>query len=724
MGRGISIWRIAGFLSLAGTVLVPDLSAQKWNRYGPGTRSQASAIYDSSTDQMIMFGGQHAPTSTDFNDTWTVKNVIGSSSATANNLNWVKVSVTGNLPSKRFGHTAVYRSTSNRMIVFGGGTGFPGPCVNELWVLKNPNGVGTPAWSQLTPSGALPPAREGHTAVYDSASNTMTVFGGTDCLGNFYNDVWILTNADGATGTPSWTQALPSGGGPSPRAQSSAIYDSANNIMTVFGGDGTSKSVFNDVWTLSHANGTGGTPVWTQLSPTGTAPTARYAHSAIYDSANNRMVVHGGINGSGAVRNDTWILTQPNGLGGTPAWSQLVPTATGPYRASHTAMYDPVSNEMVIFGGDSQLAKTFTDDHVLLLTHANGLSSGATWSQEGPAPRYHSAAIYDSATDQMIMFGGQQNGSAGPLNDLWSEKKVVADGQASAVTTDWVQLVASGTSPSARFGHSAVYDSASNRMIVFGGATSPTKCLNDLWILDDVNSSLGAPSWIQLTAFGTTPAKRMNSSAAYDPATNVLIVFGGANCAGGYVSEVWTLSHADGSGGSPVWTELSPSGAGPIARENSSAIYDSVNNILIIYGGDAGGSGFSDIWTLTNANGQSGTPQWTQLSPTGTAPAARTGQSAVYDSVNNRMIMFGGINSLSGTGYFNDTWILTNANGLGGSPGWIKESVTGAAPLRRFHNAFYSSAFNDMIVFGGESQIAQSPADDHVFVLSVANGLK
>src|SRR5580765_440050 len=116
MGRGISIWRIAGFLSLAGTVLVPDLSAQKWNRYGPGTRSQASAIYDSSTDQMIMFGGQHAPTSTDFNDTWNVKNVIGSSSATANNLNWVKVSVTGNLPRKRFGHTAVYRSTSNRMI--------------------------------------------------------------------------------------------------------------------------------------------------------------------------------------------------------------------------------------------------------------------------------------------------------------------------------------------------------------------------------------------------------------------------------------------------------------------------------------------------------------------------------------------------------------------------------------------------------------------------------
>jgi hypothetical protein len=32
---------------------------------------------------------------------------------------------------------------------------------------------------------------------------------------------------------------------------------------------------------------------------------------------------------------------------------------------------------MVIFGGDSQLALTFTDDHVFILTEANGLSTGS-----------------------------------------------------------------------------------------------------------------------------------------------------------------------------------------------------------------------------------------------------------------------------------------------------------------------------------------------------------
>ncbi len=353
------------------------------------------------------------------------------------------------------------------------------------------------------------------------------------------------------------------------------------------------------------------------------------------------------------------------------------------------------------------------------------LPAGAqTWSQDGPVPRYHSAAIYDSVTDQMVVFGGQQTGSGGALNDVWAEQQIVADGQAAHVGTNWVQVLPSGTAPGARFGHSGTYDAGSNRMIVFGGGTSSTTCLNDLWLLDDANSSLGSPTWIGESASRTPPAARMNHSAVYDSVKNVLIVFGGSSCAGGYFSDVWTLANANGEGGSPTWVKVTPATAGPAARENASAIYDSVNNVLTIYAGDAGSSGFSDVWILTNANGHGGTPRWTQLLPTGTAPPARTGQSAVYDSSNNRMIMFGGINSLTGSGFLNDTWILTSPNGSGGTPGWIVEKVTGTAPLRRFHSAFYSSAFNDLVIFGGESQISQSPADDHVFVLSGANGLK
>lgn len=350
------------------------------------------------------------------------------------------------------------------------------------------------------------------------------------------------------------------------------------------------------------------------------------------------------------------------------------------------------------------------------------LAQAQSWSQDGPVPRYHQAAIYDSVTDSLIVFGGQQGGTLGPLSDVWQEPGVVAAGQQTVVGLNWVQIFPTGTAPSARYGHSGIYDSGSNRMIIFGGGTSSTACLNDLWALDDANSANGTPDWVSLTASGP-PAPRLAHSAVYDPTTNSMIVFGGSNCSSGFFSDVWVLSNANGKTGSPAWTQLSPSGTGPSARENSSAIYDSVNNVLTIYAGDTGGTGMSDVWSLSHANGQGGTPQWTQLLPTGTAPSARTGQSAVYDATDNRMIVFGGINSVTGTHYLGDTWILTFANGLGGAPAWISLKVTGTAPLRRFHNAFYSSTYNSMLVFGGESQISQSPPDDRVFILSKANGL-
>ena len=369
-----SIRRISVLVPLLGLLLVAPVFAQQWNRFGPGTRSQAAAIYDAATNQMFMFGGQHAPTAIDFNDTWVVNNVIASSATTFNSLNWTKVTVAGTLPSDRFGHSAVYNATSDAMIVFGGGTGFPGPCVNQLWVLKHPDSVGgTPTWSELSPSGTPPPVREGHVAVFDPTSNTMIVFGGTDCNNDYYSDLWILSNADGSTGTPAWTQAAPLGSGPTARTQPSAIYDSVNNVMTVFGGFAGNKTAYNDVWTLTNANGRTGTPTWTKLTPSGTAPVARYGQTSVYDSSNNRMIMFGGATGQNATKNDSWILTNPNGIGGSPAWTQLTATDTAPYRKSHTAIYDPVSNEMVIFGGDSQLAVTFTDDHVWVLTGANGL---------------------------------------------------------------------------------------------------------------------------------------------------------------------------------------------------------------------------------------------------------------------------------------------------------------------------------------------------------------
>ena len=147
--------------------------------------------------------------------------------------------------------------------------------------------------------------RVSHSAVYDAANNRMIVFGGAAADGQF-NDVWVLMNANGLGGTPTWSRLSPAGALPTARNGHSAAFDGATGQMLVFGGGGD-DGLRNDTWALSHANGLGDAPTWTRLTAAGTAPPARVAASAIYRPATNRLVIFGGDTNAGSL-NDTWTL--------------------------------------------------------------------------------------------------------------------------------------------------------------------------------------------------------------------------------------------------------------------------------------------------------------------------------------------------------------------------------------------------------------------------------
>jgi Galactose oxidase, central domain len=201
----------------------------------------------------------------------------------------------------------------------------------------------------------------------------MIVFGGNNCGSTYYNDVWVLMNANGLSGTPTWSRLSPTGTPPAVRAYTSAVYDPNTNRLIVFGG--YNRSILGDLWVLTNANGTAGSPQWIQLTPSGSAPSNRYGHSAVYDAANNRMIVYGGTTGGTTILSDTWVLSNANGLGGSPAWTLTVAgTGSAPARSLHNALYDPASNKMIIFGGkpQSQLG-IVSDDHINVLNDANGL---------------------------------------------------------------------------------------------------------------------------------------------------------------------------------------------------------------------------------------------------------------------------------------------------------------------------------------------------------------
>jgi hypothetical protein len=363
---------------------------------------------------------------------------------------WTQLFPTGGPPPIRWQHSGAFDSTTNTLIVFGGegkAGGAPScsgtPCYNDVWTLSNADGQGgTPAWLQLFPTGTAPAPRFSARTVYDEANRRLILYGGGStvsppyfggCTGQF-NDVWVLSNANGVGGTPSWTQLSVSGGPPIARQHHAEVYDPTSNRMIVFGGNGVC-GFLADLWVLTNANGLGGSPTWMQLTPAGPAPSNRHNLSYAYDQANNRMMLFGGVGcptvvppGGGQCSpvafNEVWVLENANGVGGTPTWTNLAPSGTAPSaRSNASVVYNSTANALLLFGG-SDITGTIYFSDVWVLSNANGLGGTPTWTQVavagGPGPRHSFHAGYNEASDRMTIFGGLQTAPISfPLNDTW-----------------------------------------------------------------------------------------------------------------------------------------------------------------------------------------------------------------------------------------------------------------------------------------------------------------
>jgi hypothetical protein len=314
---------------------------------------------------------------------------------------WQQLSPTGTPPSARWGPGAIYDPVRRRMVMFGGfdeSVGGSLPPMNDVWTLS----LSQPeVWAQLSPAAPVPWQRAWHSAIYDPVRDRMIVYGGhgqyPGGLSGYFDDVWALT----LSGTPTWSDIDPSSGPWPERCRHAAIYDPVRDRMVMFGGaDGSVNGwvYFNDVWVLPLASG----GRWTQLTPSGTAPGRRCDHTAIYDPVGDRMIVYGGYDGSTHF-SDVWALS----LAGTPAWTQLTPTGTPPPSSDQaTAIYDAPRDRMVVLSEGSH-----PDVRALLLAGTPAwtqLTSTGTPPPQGLA----SATIYDAAAGRMVAFGdGVRNGT-------------------------------------------------------------------------------------------------------------------------------------------------------------------------------------------------------------------------------------------------------------------------------------------------------------------------
>jgi len=358
----------------------------------------------------------------------------------------------------------------------------------------------------------------------------------------------------------------------------------------------------------------GNAQTWIQLQPGNPLPPPVYGSAGAYNPTTGRFIDFGGsanppsgLLPDGIFWNAVWVLANANG-NGTPAWIQAV------------------------------------------VENAPG----------SPGRRYGPSSAYDPATNRMIIYAGQPEYLSTFFTDVW----LLRDADGSATAPSWVQINPTGYAPPPRRDHRAVYDPASNRMIVFGGqGQGPSlQFLNDVWILTNANGTGDTPpSWIQLSPSGAAPLPRSQFVIGYDSAGNRLIVYGGLNSSGA-LSDTWVLANANGLADTPVWQQLSlgpgpnqSAGAGS-GQASSVGGYDPASNQLATLSYDN-----SAVWILKNANGLGGAPTWQQLVPAGNPPTPRFGMAGAYDAIRGNLLVFGG--QVSGGYALNDTFSLTNATG-------------------------------------------------------------
>src|SRR5262249_4971331 len=153
-----------------------------------------------------------------------------------------------------------------------------------------------------------------------------------------------------------------------------------------------------------------GSTTWYGLDVSGAPPDGRVNGSAVYDPVRDRLLVFGGMDPLDNYLDDVWALS----LSGTPTWTRLSPPRPEPAaRAGHTATYDPVRDRMVVFGG--RVGGTPLNDVWEL-----SLAASPAWSQVTPSgspPDSGQAAVYDPVRGRMLVFAGDDSKSG---LDVWA----------------------------------------------------------------------------------------------------------------------------------------------------------------------------------------------------------------------------------------------------------------------------------------------------------------
>ncbi len=226
---------------------------------------------------------------------------------------------------------------------------------------------------------------------------------------------------------------------------------------------------------------------------------------------------------------------------------------------------------------------------------------------------------YDKESGRVILFGGIlgvdcQRVTSDTLDDTWSWD---------IQTQSWTEMSPS-IHPAGRFFGQMVYDTESDRVILFGGLDDTLQPLSDVWVYD-----FNTDSWEQVAS---GPEARSFQSMVYDSESDRVVVIGGVKQSGCYpqmpelFQDTWSYDYNN-----DTWTEVVSSENSP-QREGWQFAYSSKADRIFLFG-SFDPSGSPRTWTYDlNANA------WSEIGTFSYVPdhSARM----VYDSESDRFIVF------------------------------------------------------------------------------------
>lgn len=347
-------------------------------------------------------------------------------------------------------------------------------------------------------AGEGPPRLSEHGAGYVDSSLTMVVFGGTtgvpeNCnpavAAAYVGDTWLYDDACG-------TWQLSDAEGPSARGRHS-MAGSADGAW-VFGGrwrpDGATSgdyTLYDELWHFDDANET-----WTLVSTGG--PEARVNATMVWDPTVERLLLFGGNDSASGMNigplNDAWEYDPAANV-----WSELSPSGTPPPpRLSAAGTFDPLRNQLVIYGGFDSFDFGGTVEYYSDVWALN--LDTMTWEQlandvGAPDGRFGAAMIHDATFDHYVVFGGHDDQLLGNRNDAWlffpdtgTWATLDIGDEFNSPQIDVCEFPPDFTTinaemPERRNYHTFVW-SACDRGLVFGGKTD-CGAANDVWSYAD-----------------------------------------------------------------------------------------------------------------------------------------------------------------------------------------------------------------------------------------------